>query len=70
MIMRLLGRLVLPFFIKRYLRKKQSQYSQQFNKNTEPLEKEGSVTIKTKPKKSKSDTTDMGEYVDFEEVDE
>ena len=32
--------------------------------------KEGEVSIKTKPKKSKTDTNDMGEYVDFEEVDD
>ena len=29
-----------------------------------------SIGLKTKPKKSKTDTNDMGEYVDFEEVDE
>ena len=31
---------------------------------------EGKVTIKTKSNKSKSDTSDMGDYVDFEEVDD
>ena len=60
-----------PILLKRYVNKKKSQFNQQFNhqKNTN-VEEEGKVTIKSKPKKSKPDTSDMGDYVDFEEVDE
>ena len=48
----------------------QGQFNQQFNQQDSPVEEEGEVSIKTKPKKSKTDTNDMGEYVDFEEVDD
>ncbi|MBT4479069.1 MAG: DUF4834 family protein [Flavobacteriales bacterium] len=69
-ILRILGRYIFPILLKRYIKKKQSQFNQQFNQQDSTLEKEGEVSIKTKPKKSKTDTDDMGEYVDFEEVDD
>ena len=69
-ILRILGRYIFPILLKRYINKKQSQFNQQFNQQDSPVEEEGEVSIKTKPKKSKTDTDDMGEYVDFEEVDD
>ena len=69
-ILRILGRYIFPILLKRYIKKKQSQFNQQFNQQDSTLEKEGEVSIKTKPKKSKTDMKDMGEYIDFEEVDE
>ena len=69
-ILRVLGRYFFPILLKRYIKKKQSQFNQQFNPQGSPVEEEGEVSIKTKPKKSKTDTDDMGEYVDFEEVDD
>ena len=69
-ILRILGRYVFPILLKRYINKKQSQFNQQFNQQDSSLEKEGKVSIKTKTKKSKNDTNDMGEYVDFEELDD
>ena len=69
-ILRVLGRYFFPILLKRYINKKQSQFNQQFNPQDSNLEKEGKVSIKTKPKKSKNDTNDMGEYVDFEELDD
>lgn len=48
------------------------RFDQKFNQQQDTTVdvEEGKVTIKTKVKNSKSDKTDMGEYVDFEEVDE
>ena len=69
-ILRILGRYILPILLRRYIKKKQSQFNQQFNQQNSPVDEEGEVSIKTKPKKSKTDTNDMGEYVDFEEVDD
>ena len=46
------------------------RFQGQFNQENSPVEEEGEVSIKTKPKKSKTDTNDMGEYVDFEEIDD
>ena len=71
-ILKFLGRFVFPFLLKRYVKKKQSQFNQKFTQQQDTTVdvEEGKVTIKTKVKKSKSDKNDMGEYVDFEEVDE
>lgn len=71
-ILKFLGRFVFPFLLKRYIKKKQSQFNQHFTQQQDTTSdvEEGKVTIKTKVKKTKSDKTDMGEYVDFEEVDE
>ena len=69
-ILRVLGRYFFPILLKRYIKKKQSQFNQQFNQQDSPEEEEGEVSIKTNPKKSKTDMNDMGEYIDFEEVDD
>ena len=69
-ILRILGRYFFPILLKRYINKKQSQFNQQFNQQDSNLEKEGKVSIKTKPKKSATDKNNIGEYVDFEEVDD
>ena len=69
-ILKFLGRYIFPVLLKRYVKKKQSQFDQQFNHQQDTTVDEGKVTIKTKSKKYKSDTIDMGDYVDFEEVDD
>ena len=52
-ILKFLGRFVFPVLLKRYVKKKQSQFNQQFNQHQNTnVEEEGKVTIKTKPKKS------------------
>ena len=64
-------RLLAPFLIKRFANKMQDKFRQEFNqkyKNNDS--KEGEVTIETKKKSSNSKTDNVGDYVDFEEVDE
>ena len=68
--LKLLGRYVFPYLLKIFLKKKQTEFNQQFSQRKSPVENEGEVSIKTKPKKSKSNTSKLGEYIDFEEVDE
>jgi len=69
-----LGRILAPFLLKRFATKMQDRFGQQFNHqnhNQKPhKEQEGNVTLeKTKSsKKTKSDN--LGDYVDFEEVEE
>ena len=48
----------------------QQQYQDQQQAQTFSKKHEGEVKIKTRGKKSTSDTKDMGYFVDFEEVDE
>ncbi len=64
-------RLLAPFIIKRFANKMQDKFRQEFNqqyKNNDS--KEGEVTIENKKKSSNSKTEKVGDYVDFEEVDE
>ena len=64
-------RLLAPFLIKRFANKMQDKFRQEFNqqyKNNDS--KEGEVTIENKKKSSASKTDNVGDYVDFEEVDE
>ena len=64
-------RLLAPFLIKRFANKMQDKFRQEFNqqyKNNDS--KEGDVTIENKKKSSNSKTDKVGDYVDFEEVDE
>ena len=71
---KVIARLLAPYLLKRMANKMnqkfQNQFNQQFNQKNSPEEKEGEVIIKTKSTKSKTDTNDMGEYVDFEELDD
>ena len=64
-------RLLAPFLIKRFANKMQDKFREEFNqqyKNNDS--KEGEVTIENKKKSSNSKTDKVGDYVDFEEVDE
>jgi hypothetical protein len=64
-------RLLAPFLIKRFANKMQDKFRQEFNqqyKNNDS--KEGDVTIENKKNSSNSKTDNVGDYVDFEEVDE
>ena len=66
-------RYLLPILLRRYIKKKQQQFHSQFhfdNSQTKTNEDEGNVSISKKPKKSKTKTDDIGEYVDFEEIDD
>ena len=70
LLLKYLGRILVPILLKRFASKMKDRFQGQFNQQNSPVEEEGEVSIKTKPKKSKTDTNDMGEYVDFEEVDD
>ena len=69
-----LGRILAPILLKRFANKMQDRFKGQFNQQYEnpqkPVQSEGKVTLeKTKPSaKTKSDG--VGDYVDFEEVEE
>ena len=67
-IMRILGRYLFPFLLKRYISKKQQNFHQKFSR--EDIEEEGKVTINKQSKKKQKKSDDVGEYVDFEEIDE
>ena len=69
---RVFSRFILPMLVKLTLRKVQTRFYEQ-NPHLRPdpsqKEKEGKVTIKRVSKdKDNRDSSDMGEYVDYEEV--
>ena len=58
---------VIPFFLKRYITKKQNTY---YGQNTDfQKKKSGKVNIDYSPDKNKKEKNDhLGEYVDYEEI--
>jgi hypothetical protein len=74
---KLLTRYVFPFLLKRWMNKKMGQFQNnahsQFNEQEEAekfaKKHEGEVKIKSKTQKNKPDTDDIGDFVDYEEVD-
>lgn len=75
---RLLARYVFPWLLKRWMNKKMGQFQNQANSQFQDQQKakdfakqrEGEVKIKSKGKGgANSSTEDVGDYVDYEEVD-
>ncbi len=69
---RLLTRTLFPFLARNYVKKAQEKFYQQ-NPNISPEEakrKEGEVNIKTKPTPKATQKEALGDYVDFEEVED
>ncbi len=64
-LIKILFRALFPFLMKRVLNKMQQQNHQQYQQKPD-----GKVTVETKTtNKNKHNTKDVGEYVDFEEID-
>jgi len=74
---RLLSRYVFPWLLKRWINKKMGQFQNQTNAQFREQQKaqqfakehEGEVKIKTRGTKTKPDTDDIGDFVDYEEVE-
>jgi len=72
-IVKILARLFMPFFIKSMAKKVEKRFGQQFenyqNQTQQPKGKEGETVIDKIPTQKKSSNNDIGDYVDFEEID-
>jgi len=69
---RLLTRTLFPFLARNYVKKAQEKFYQQ-NPHINPEEakkREGEVKIKSKPKTQSKSKEELGDYVDFEEIEE
>jgi len=66
---RLFFRYVLPWWLKRYVKKKQQQFNQQFYNGEEQSNSEGETSINKDPEDAKVNP-EVGEYIDFEEIDD
>lgn len=60
-----------PLLLKYFLRKMGKRFEQQFKKQQRPSsrEEEGKVSIDKKPKNRRTSNKDVGEYIDYEEID-
>jgi hypothetical protein len=67
---KLIGRYVLPWLLKRFINKQQEKFNQQHSNNFSSRSRnEGEVEITASPNKS-TKHDDLGEFVDYEEITE
>ena len=69
---KIVARLLSPFLMRYVAKKAEQKFGQQFGKYESPREtkrKEGEVSIDKMPDNSKSSSNDVGEYVDYEEIE-
>ena len=73
-LLKYLGRIIAPILLRRFARKMQERFQQQFNNQKNNWEdirkKEGEVSIEGNDDSKDKQTNDLGEYVDFEEVED
>jgi len=69
-----LGRILAPILLKRFASKMQDRFGQQFNQQNHnqqpPKQQEGKVTLEKTKTSTKTKSDNLGDYVDFEEVEE
>ncbi|PTX42925.1 DUF4834 family protein [Gramella sp. MT6] len=68
-LLRFFGPLILKWFMKKMGQKFEKQFNQQFGGAQRPQDKEGKVSIDKKPKNGKQSNKNVGEYIDYEEID-
>lgn len=67
--LKFVGKYLMPFFLQKVMQNVEKKFNQQTGSNQD-ISKEGETSIDKKPIASKESNKDVGEYVDFEEVDE
>ncbi|MBT8260592.1 MAG: DUF4834 family protein [Flavobacteriaceae bacterium] len=70
---KIVSRLLAPYLLKYAQKKAQQRFGDQFKQYQKQQQqkqtKEGEITIDKMPNKNKSSNKDVGEYVDYEEID-
>jgi len=69
---KIITRLLSPFLMRYVTKKAEQRFGQQFGKRQSPKEeirKEGEISIDKMPNSAKKSNKDVGEYVDYEEID-
>ncbi len=68
--LKIIGRIVFPMFFKRFVGKFEERVRNQQQQQSQSKKHEvGETVIDRKPQSSKESNKEVGEYVDFEEVD-
>lgn len=63
-----LMRYIFPLFVKRTIDKMEDRMREEYEAQ-QPKAPEGEVSIDKMPKKDKPNKSDMGEYIDYEEIE-
>ena len=69
---KILSRIFAPILLRYVSKKAQQKYGQQFNQYKKPPQanqNEGEISIDKMPNQNKTSNKDVGEYVDYEEID-
>lgn len=69
---KILSRLFAPVLMRFVAKKAEQRFGQQFNqqqKQQQTAQKEGEISIDKTPKQNKTSNKNVGEYVDYEEID-
>ena len=69
---KIVSRLLAPYLVKYVHKKAEQRFGQQFSQHKKPEQKqtkEGETIIDKMPNQSKSSNKNVGEYVDYEEID-
>ena len=69
-LIKILARLLAPMLIKRFANKMQNRFNQQYQSQQKKPPNEGKITIENNSNTTIKNSKNLGEYVDFEEVDE
>ena len=73
-VLKILTRIFAPILLKRFANKMQDRFKGQFNQQDEnpqnPVQPEGKVTLKKTKPSTQTKSDGVGDYVDFEEVEE
>jgi len=69
---KIVSRLLAPYLVRYVSKKTEQRFGQQFGQHQEPKQaqrKEGEISIDKMPNSPKPSNKDVGEYVDYEEID-
>ena len=67
---KILVRIFAPFLMKRFAKNMQERFNKQYQNPENPPREEGEVTLERTDTSTKTKSNDVGDYVDFEEVEE
>ena len=68
--LKFVGRFLVPIFFQKVVKKAEEKFRQQQGFPNDDNSKEGETTIDKKPSQTKGSNKNVGEYIDYEEIDD
>ena len=69
-LLKILVRIFAPLLMKRFANRMQERFNQQYQSSKNSSEEEGKITVEKVNNSTKIKSDDLGDYIDFEEVEE